>query len=253
MLGLLFSHHCAPSRRRHASRAGKGAAFLRPLPCPAGKGCCRCARSTLFALRAKALQSGAPDFLAYRKRKQAPKRFAHQATLPARRRTDRARFHAGNGVAHHPADGTRPLPPFLPHHPRAAKSAPGTSPRHRFSWRASGVCARATFPTKSRLFALPAAALFPCDPAGRTAGSARTRSRVQTLEDPIWGNGGQLSRLCVPQTAAGGKSLLVDLPPSDPSIAPFGTKRRTPTPCSWGGRSSTRRQRHWPSTPSTRT
>ena len=28
---------------------------------PVGKGCCRCAGSTLFALRAKALQSGAPD------------------------------------------------------------------------------------------------------------------------------------------------------------------------------------------------
>ena len=33
------------------------------LPCPAGaRGRCRCAGSTLFALRAKALQSGAPDF-----------------------------------------------------------------------------------------------------------------------------------------------------------------------------------------------
>ena len=199
MLGLLFSHHCAPSRRRHASRAGKGAASLRPLPCPAGKGRCRCARSTLFALRAKALQSGAPDF--WRVAKGNRLRSVLPIRLPYRRAGERtvARFHAGNGVAYHPADGTRPLPPFLPHHPRAAKAAPGTSPRHRFSWRASGVCARATFPTKSRLFALPAAALFPCDPAGRTAGSARTRSRVQTLENPIWGNGGQLSRLCVPK------------------------------------------------------
>ena len=50
----------------------------------------------------------------------------------------------------------------------------------------------------------------------------------------------------VSQTAAGGKPLLVGLPPSAPTAAPFGTNRRTPAPCSWGGRSSTSRQRHWP-------
>ena len=45
---------------------------------------------------------------------------------------------------------------------------------------------------------------------------------------------------------AGGKSLLVGLPPSTSAIAPTETKRRAPAPCSWGGRSSARRQRHWP-------
>ena len=49
----------------------------------------------------------------------------------------------------------------------------------------------------------------------------------------------------VPPNAAGGKPLLVGLPPSTPTTAPFGTKRRTPAPCSWGGRSSTSSQRHW--------
>ena len=49
-----------------------------------------------------------------------------------------------------------------------------------------------------------------------------------------------------PQNAAGGKPLLVGLPPSTPTATPFGTKRRTPAPCSWGGRSSTSRQRHRP-------
>ena len=38
----------------------------------------------------------------------------------------------------------------------------------------------------------------------------------------------------VPQNAAGGKSLLVGLPPSTPATAPFGTKRSTQAPCSWG-------------------
>ena len=45
---------------------------------------------------------------------------------------------------------------------------------------------------------------------------------------------------------AGGKPLLVGLPPSTSAIAPTETKRRAPAPCSWGGRSSARRQRHWP-------
>ena len=38
------------------------------------------------------------------------------------------------------------------------------------------------------------AALSPCLPAGRPAGSARTRSRVQTLENPFLGNGGHRPR-----------------------------------------------------------
>ena len=156
----------------------------------------------------------------------------------------------------------------------------------------------------------------PRHPAGRTAGPARTRSRVQTLEDPFWGTSARFPRLPVPKTPqtdgpcswavrrvcalslnrerneaspppargaglrdqrdngtgrrhsrqpraegtgsrhcrpAGGKSLLVDLPPSIPTFAPFGTKRRTPAPCSWGGRSSTSSRRHWPSAlPTTR-
>ena len=50
----------------------------------------------------------------------------------------------------------------------------------------------------------------------------------------------------VPQNAAGGRPLLVGLPPSTSAIAPTETKRRAPAPCSWGGRSSARRQRHWP-------
>ena len=38
----------------------------------------------------------------------------------------------------------------------------------------------------------------------------------------------------VPQNAAGGKPLLVGLPPSTPTAAPFGTKRSTQAPYSWG-------------------
>ena len=49
-----------------------------------------------------------------------------------------------------------------------------------------------------------------------------------------------------PKTAAGGKSLLVDLPPSAPTPAPTDPHRSTPAPCSWGGCASTRSRRHWP-------
>ena len=80
-------------------------------------------------------------------------------------------------------------------------------------------------------------------PAGRTAGSARTRPRDQSLGDPFLGNAPVVSLPPVPQNAAGGRPLLVGLPPSIPAFAPTGTKRRTPAPCSWGGRSSTSSQR----------
>ena len=52
-------------------------------------------------------------------------------------------------------------------------------------------------------------------------------------------------RLPVSPTAAGGKSLLVDLPPSARTVAPFGTKRSAQAPCSWGLGASPRRQRLW--------
>ena len=67
-------------------------------------------------------------------------------------------------------------------------------------------------------------------PAGRTAGSARTRSRDSSLENPFLGERQPFSRGSTPPNAAGGKPLLVGLPPSIPSTAPFGPKRSTPAP-----------------------
>ena len=49
-----------------------------------------------------------------------------------------------------------------------------------------------------------------------------------------WGFVCMEPRRPVPQNAAGGKPLLVGLPPSTPATAPFGTKRSTQAPCSWG-------------------
>ena len=132
-------------------------------------------------------------------------------------------------------------------------------------------------------------------PAGRPAGSARTRSRDQSLENPFLGTASVFPRPPSPKTPqaagpcswacrrllppppqpernkapkppargawarrirangtgrrhcrpAGGKSLLVDLPPSARTVAPFGTKRSAQAPCSWGLGASPRRQRLW--------
>ena len=73
------------------------------------------------------------------------------------------------------------------------------------------------------------------------------------LRIPFWKTTSIASVSTSPKTAAGGRPLLLGRPPSTRSTAPFGTKRRTPAPCSWGGRSSTSSQRHWPSAlPTTR-
>ena len=150
-----------------------------------------------------------------------------------------ARFPAGDGVVHRPAGGTRPLPPFLPHRPRAALPPLFAANIRRF------VKTGFPSPAKSQLFALPAAASSPHHPAGRPAGSARTRSRVQTLENPFLGNS-PVFPSPVPQNAAGDRPLLVGLPPSTRTIAPNGTHRSRPAPCSWGGSASPWSQRHWP-------
>ena len=50
------------------------------------------------------------------------------------------------------------------------------------------------------------------------------------LRIPFWGNGSRFPAAPHLQNAAGGKPLLVGLPPSIPSTAPFGPKRSTPAP-----------------------
>ena len=140
------------------------------------------------------------------------KRFAHQGALPARR-------------------GRRsPFAPFSMKGTAALSSAYERRMVHR--------------PASS------AAAFSPCRPAGRTAGSARTRPRDQSLGNPFLGTGLVFPRLSVPQNAAGGRPLLVGLPPSTRTAVPCGTKRSTHAPCSWGmGACSTRRRLWLPALP----
>ena len=86
------------------------------------------------------------------------------------------------------------------------------------------------------------------EPTALAAGTAGTRSRVQSLEDPFLGSGGHLPRRPRLLTAADGKPLLVGLPSSVRTTAPSGTNRSLSAPCSWGGQASTRRRRLWPPT-----
>ena len=51
------------------------------------------------------------------------------------------------------------------------------------------------------------------------------------------------------QRAAGGRLLLLSLPPSVPAPAANGTHRSLSAPCSWGRQASPRSQRHWPAAP----
>ena len=53
-------------------------------------------------------------------------------------------------------------------------------------------------------------------------------------------------------TFAGGRPLLVGLPPSAPAAAPSEPKRSAPAPCSWGGCASTRSRRRWKPAPPAR-
>ena len=86
----------------------------------------------------------------------------------------------------------RTLPPAKPStfiHPWQTRpfSSRVSSPPH-FAANIRRAQAQLSTPTKGHLSALPVAASSPNHPAGRTAGSARTRSRVQTLENPCLGN-----------------------------------------------------------------
>ena len=134
-MGLLFSRRRVPSCRKHASHTGERRLRLPCVRCLAlpGKGRCRCACSTLFALRGKSASELARRFWSVHGKEFFAGRFAHQETFPARRGT-------GNGaIVHFPAGGdvcrltggTRPspgkifhiiLPPQTRHSTRRASS-----------------------------------------------------------------------------------------------------------------------------------
>ena len=225
------------------------------LPCPAGKGRCRCAGVDAVCPAGKGAAEWRAGSWRIAGESGGSKRFAHQGTFPARRGTGHDVLHEpvcrvgisrragerGRRALPHrerryasPANGTRSS--SAPHPPYPMRRFTSTPHRHRFSRRTSGACAQHRLPSPASFqhSALPVAASSPNHPAGRPAGSARTRSRVQTLENPFLGNSLRFPAAPSPKNAAGGRPLLVGLPPCMRSAAGTETKRSTQAPCSWG-------------------
>ena len=152
---------------------------------PVGKGRCKCACSTLFALRAKALQSGAPDHGVSRE-KAGFRNVSPIKGFPGAPGNGAAARFLARGTEIHAIPQTRRIliPPSLPRPPRAASAV-------LYKARLPAIAFRGEHPARECVqgppFTLPVAASSPSHPAGRTAGSARTRSRVQTLENPFLG------------------------------------------------------------------
>ncbi len=178
------------------------------LPCPGGQGALRgCAFDAVCPEGKGAAEWRAGSWRVAEKNR-VSERFAHQGTLPARRGTGERTSPQGAEFSRTPSTArlTMSLSPqeteiraisqserTLP----LAKSStfihpwqtrPFTSRAHDSLSRrtssarpspASRAFSRSSAPAKGHLSALPAAASSPGHPAGRTAGSARTRSRVQ--------------------------------------------------------------------------
>ena len=278
---------------------------------PVGKGRCRCAYSTLFALRAKALQSGAPDFGVSREKSRVSERFAHHGTFLARRGTGKRTsprkgrsfsrtpsplrspnepLPTRNGDTRHLTVKTRPSSRKTFHIYPSVANAARNKPRliaSRISRRTSGARPSPAFharkrpslrPSRHRLIpqtippgerrALPApaqgskplripfwgaAAVSPQPPSPKTPQAAGPCSwacrslfpppphleRNEARPPPARGAGVRRIRAngtgCRHRRPAGGKSLLVDLPPCTRSAAEAETKRSKSAPCSWGG------------------
>ena len=185
-MGLLFSRRRVPSCRRHAFRAEKEVgASLRPLPCPVGaRGAAGVRIRRCLPLRGKSASELARRILAGSR-----ERVFCGGVLPIRKLSRRAR----------------------------ETELRGTSHRFCFSRRISGArhTVETVFPllppfrARKRPSSRPPRRLIPHHPAGRTAGSARTRPRGQPLGNPFLGDGNRFPRGSRPTTAAGGKPLLV--------------------------------------------
>ena len=213
VLDLLFSRRRVPFCRKRLFRTEKRATVP----------CVRClalwARDAAGVRGRRCLPCGqrrcrvARRILACRGKSRVSVRFTHQEIFPARRggggkrasprkersfsrtpsalRSPNEPFPTRNGDTPHLTDETRPL--LLQNLPRLSirsKRGPLQVAPHRplISRRTSiAPQAQLSAPAKSQLSTLPAAVSSPYHPAGGTAGSARTRSRVQTLENPFWG------------------------------------------------------------------
>ena len=220
---------------------------------PVGQGALPvCAFDAVCPCGAKALQSGAPDHGASRKgagfRNVSPlKGLSRRAGergngLPAGA-GDTRRLVDGMRWGRRPDRSHRPLPAV----PRAECAFPPGYPNYViFLWRIRALQGALHCPRVSRR-RHPARAPRLASRARKSQRPSRHRLISQTIPQgerralpapaqgsrplriPFWGTGS------VSQNAAGGRPLLVGLPPSTPTTAPFGTKRSKSAPCSWGG------------------
>ena len=191
-MGLLFSHRRVPSCRRRASHTGERRLRRPCVRCLAlpGKGRCRCACSTLFALRGKSASELARRFWPVHGKEFFAGRFAHQETFPARRETgngpslrryavsraERALLLSSYRRRTLPASFAArffPRPPLPSFSPALAKEG------RQSRLRADGPC--------SPLPALFHAPWMRHGANGLAGHSARTRSRDSSLENPFLG------------------------------------------------------------------
>ena len=227
-MGLLFSRRRVPSCRKHASHTGERrlrrpcVRCLAPLGqgalpvcvfdavCPAGQKRCRGARRILVGSRERVFCGafcpsgnfpGAPG-----NGKRSRRTFSSGVEMYAVSRAERALLPVKSSTSSYRRK--RGTLQDAPHHPRVSR-------RMR-----AGV--------QDYLPALPAAPPSPDHPAGRSAGSACTRSRVQTLENPFLGDGNRFPRGSRLPTAAGRRPLLVGRLPCMRFAA--GTETKCPCP-----------------------
>ena len=171
---------CHPVASTHLTRGKGGCGVLASAALPRwGKGRCRCACSTLFALRGKSASELARRILAGSRERVFCGAFCPSGNFPGA---------PGNGDAGHISS------PLL----FAANIRSEAYGRDRFF-----PLYHLFAPAKGHLPALPAAPPSPDHPAGRPAGSARTRSRVQTLENPFLGTATVSPAAPVPQRRSG--------------------------------------------------
>ena len=197
---------------------------------------CVCAYSTLFALRAKALQSGAPDHGISRKRT-CPGAFspskdfpdapgngetgfspqgAEFSRTPSVPRSPNEPLSTRNGYMRHLTDETRSFPlQNLPHLSIRGKRGllQGTSPRPRFSLRTSGARPSPAFhPLQNPSFPpFPPPPHPPTIPPGERRALPAPAQGSRPLRIPFWEAASVFPRLPSPKT-----------PQAD-------------GPCSWGG------------------
>ena len=224
-----FSATCHPAAR------GRKRRFLATLPCPAGQGALPVCAFDAVCPAGKGAAEWRAGFLACRKRKQAPERFAHQVILPARRGTGLSRVsppgmelytvpRAELALSRHSFHIIRaqqrqhqarlPAIAFRGEHPACAPGLPS--------------------PQNPGFSPFPPPPYSPAIPQGERRALPAPAQGSRPLRIPFWEAASVFPRPPSPKNAAGGRPLLVGRPPCMRSAAGTETKRSAHAPYSWG-------------------